>query len=236
MVQGVNKEYIFYKDEYIEKYLEIIQKNKDKYNLTIMLYCVMNNHAHFLVYVEDIKELGRFMQKNNLHYAQFYNNVEKRYGVLFRNRYQAEPIYDTKYLINCIKYIHDNPVKAKMVSDCKYYKYSSYNDYINNTGITQSEIMISLFGKECNYINLFQQEADKRFLDVREENEITNEYAIDGISYFMKKNCVKLVDLLSNRKKFKSLISFLNKECGLKYIEIQMYFDIPRGIMEGLKK
>ena len=77
---------------------------------------MMNNHTHFLVYTEDIKDFGRFMQKNNLIYAQMYNKEEKRCGVLFRNRYQTEPIYKIEYLINYIKYIHNNPVKAKMVT------------------------------------------------------------------------------------------------------------------------
>ena len=36
MVQGVNKEYIFYKNEYIEKYLNIIKENKENYNFTVM--------------------------------------------------------------------------------------------------------------------------------------------------------------------------------------------------------
>ena len=63
----------------------------------------MNNHAHFLVYTEDIKQSGKFM----LLYSNFYNLRENRCGVIFRNRYRAEAIKDMKNLINCIKYIHD---------------------------------------------------------------------------------------------------------------------------------
>ena len=73
MIQGVNKEYIFNENKYIEKYLEIIDKEKENYNFTILAYCIMNNHAHFLVYVEDIKNFGKFMQKLNLIYAQMYD-------------------------------------------------------------------------------------------------------------------------------------------------------------------
>ena len=47
MVQGVNKEYIFYKEEYIEKYLDIIEQNKKDYDIDIIAFCMMNNHAHF---------------------------------------------------------------------------------------------------------------------------------------------------------------------------------------------
>ena len=102
MVQGVNKEYIFYKQEYIEKYIKIIKENYDNYNFTILAYCIMNNHAHFLVYTEDIIEFGNFMHRINLLYANMYNKKEKRCGVLFRNRYRTQPIYNLKYLVNCI--------------------------------------------------------------------------------------------------------------------------------------
>ena len=118
MVQGVNREYIFEKKSDIELYLSLISKNIENYNLTIMAYCMMNNHAHFLMYVEDIKELGEFMKKCNLQYAQMYNKEKNRVGTLFRNRYRTEPIYNIKYLINCIKYIHNNPVKANIVKKC----------------------------------------------------------------------------------------------------------------------
>ena len=43
---------------------------------------------------------------------------------------KSEPIYDEKYLYNCIAYIHNNPVKAKIVKEPKDYVYSSYNSYI----------------------------------------------------------------------------------------------------------
>ena len=60
IVQGINKEYIFDKKEYIEKYLELIGKYNKEYNIEILAYCIMNNHAHLLIYSEDCKEMVRF--------------------------------------------------------------------------------------------------------------------------------------------------------------------------------
>ena len=233
MVQGVNKEYIFYKKEYIEKYLEIIKKNKQKYNFTIIAYCIMNNHAHFLVYTEDINSFGKFMQKTNLLYAQMYNREEKRCGVLFRNRYQVEPIYNIKHLVNCIKYIHDNPVKAKMVLKCEDYMYSSYKDFINNTGVTQSKIMINMFGRNCKYKELFNKVYDRKFMDLETYDE--QNYIISGIKEFQKEQKINMIEILSNREIFKKLIVFLKDECGLQYKEIRIYFDISKGAMDTLK-
>ena len=91
--------------------------------------------------------------------------------MLFRNRYKSEPIYDRKYLLNCIKYIHNNPVKANIVEECGDYKYSSYNDYSNNTGIAKNKILEDIFGKDCNYLFLFKKGYDKIFMDVDEEKD-----------------------------------------------------------------
>ena len=236
MVQGVNKEYVFNTKEYIKKYLEIINENRREYDFEIIAYCIMNNHAHFLIYTRNRNDFGKFMHRVNLLYAQMYNKKENRCGVLFRNRYKTEPIYDRKYLINCIKYIHNNPVKAKMVEKCEDYEYSSYNEYINNMEITKSKILNEIFGENCDYAKLFNQSFDKKFMDIEDYNiEMRKEYIAEGIREFVFKFSYTVVDILSNREVFKKLIAFLNKECKFKYIEIREYFGISKGIMDYLK-
>ena len=236
MVQGVNKEYIFYKEEYIEKYLDIIEQNKKDYDIDIIAFCMMNNHAHFLVYTENMNDFGKFMQKTNLQYAQMYNRKENRCGVLFRNRYQTEPIYDRKYLINCIKYIHNNPVKAKMVPKCEDYKYSSYNDYMKNTGVTKCKIVKEIFGKDCDFSKLFNESYDKRFMDIEEDDkENCNQYILEGIREFEKMFSYNTIDIFSKRVILKKLVVFLKEECKFKYVEIRDFLDISRGAMDVLK-
>ena len=139
---------------------------------------MMNNHAHFLVHTEDINEISKFMHKLNLIYSIKYNNYEHRIGVVFRNRYKSEAIYDREYLLNCIKYIHNNPVKAGIVNNCIEYKFSSYHDYVYNTGLSQSLIMNSIFGSKCNYMELFDKLHDKLFIDIKNENDI-NYYILE---------------------------------------------------------
>jgi len=239
MVQGVNKEYIFYKEEYIEKYLDKIDKKIEDFDFEILAYCIMNNHAHFLLYAENIDEVGQFMHKSNLLYAQFYNKEKQRTGVLFRNRYQVEPIYNINYLINCIKYIHNNPVKAKIVEKNEEYKYSSYYDYKFNKGVTQTKIMKETFGTKCNYLQLFKESFDVRFIDADASNEnrsIYRDYILEGIREFKRKYNKTIVELLSNREEFKKMIFFLNNTCKIKYVEIKDFFEMSRGTMDALKR
>ena len=236
MVQGVNKEYIFNSNYYIEKYLNIIDIVQKEYNFTIIAYCVMNNHAHFLIYTEDINILGKAMKKINQKYAQEYNKIENRCGILFRNRYKAEPIYDIKYLINCIKYIHDNPVKAKIVLNCEDYQYSSYKDYKENKGVSQSIIMKKIFGENCDFMKLFAKVYERRYMDTEDDINGTNEaYIESGIREFISERNLELIDILSDRKTLIELIKFLKKECKIKYVEIKEYFRIPTGTMNSFK-
>lgn len=166
IVQGINKDFIFSKKYYIETYLDLIHKYIHVFPITILSYCIMNNHAHLLVYVNDIHDLGKFMHKINLVYSQFYNKENNRCGVVFRNKYKSEPIYDAKHLLNCINYIHLNPVKAKMVNFCKEYPYSSYNSYVDDSGICNNKILSNLSGLHYDYTKALTTPEYSIFYDI----------------------------------------------------------------------
>lgn len=235
MIQGINKEYIFEQEKYIEKYLDIISKNKDDESFTFIAYCIMNNHAHFLTHIQNMDNFQKFMHKCNLLYVKFYNKEKSRIGVLFRNRYQSEPIYNIKYLINCINYIHENPVKAGMVSKCEDYKYSSYNDYINNCGVTKTKIMNEIFGSDCSFLELFNNTFNRRFIDIGEEkSKFVNDYIQEGIREYKKINNICISEVLSDREVFRKVILFLNKNCNFENTEIRKFFEISKGAMDGL--
>lgn len=97
IVQGINKEYIFYKEEHIEQYIELLFDNLKKYDVKIAAYCVMNNHAHMLLYTESIEDMFGYMKSVNTSYAKYYNRNENRVGFVFRNRYRSEPIFVELY-------------------------------------------------------------------------------------------------------------------------------------------
>lgn len=156
IVQGVNKEYIFEKYKYREKYFKLLEeeKEKGKYSIDIIAYSIMYNHAHILIHTEKIVDLSKFMKKVNEEYAKYYNYMESRVGHVFRDRYLSEQITNQKYLMNCIAYIHNNPVKANIVKRCEDYKFSSYLDYINIAKFVNKDIINLVFG--TNKINIIE--------------------------------------------------------------------------------
>ena len=110
MVQGINREYIFKDNQTKEVYISILKNKKEEYSVEIIAYCIMNNHAHFLIFSENVNYLSKFMQRVNTSYARFYNKENNRVGYVFRDRYNSQPIYNHTQLYNCIKYIHNNPI------------------------------------------------------------------------------------------------------------------------------
>ena len=157
IVQGINKEYIFEDKEDKNKYLSLLKKYYIKYEIDIICYCIMGNHTHLILYSDNINNISEFMRMVNSLYAIYYNKKHNRVGYVFRDRYKSVLILDRRQLLRCIKYIHMNPVRADIVKNESEYKYSSYNDYINNSGFLNQRILDFLFFQSKNYIEKFKE-------------------------------------------------------------------------------
>ena len=163
IVQGIKKEYIFQKEQYKKYYLKLLWKNLKDYKETkILAFCIMDNHAHFLVHTEQIKQLSQIMSKINTTYGIFFNKSEDRVGYVFRNRYYTHEILDQKHLLNTFVYIHRNPVKANIVKKENEYKYSSYINYEKNIVDNMDKIK-NEFCKKYN-VTLDDIKSDKYLL------------------------------------------------------------------------
>ena len=167
MVQGINKENIFEKNDMKNKYRDLIAKKSKENQILILAYCIMNNHVHLLIKTESSEALSKMMSQMNTGYGKYYNKKINRTGYVFRDRYRAEPIHDENHLRNCLRYIHENPVKAHIVQFCEEYIYSSFNDYKNNC--VNSEIVKAIFG-DGNYLDKISGEyEDYNFIEVNNE-------------------------------------------------------------------
>lgn len=232
ITQGINKEYIFKKERYIYQYLKIFRKYAKELNIEIKAYCIMGNHTHFLLKIERIEDLSKLMQKVNSLYARYYNYMEnKRVGYVFRDRFVSEPITSIKYLVQCIKYIHMNPVKAKIVNDMSEYKFSSYNFYfrkLKNYNQDKENLSYEDYEEICN-----KKENKIDFFDI--DMEKSNKVIYNAINRFLNINKIEIYEIFSNREILKKLIIYLKEKENIKYIEIREFFEIKRGTMEGLK-
>jgi hypothetical protein len=90
----------------------------------------MPTHFHFLVQIDtqnisDLKkQIGIFLSS----YAKAFNNAFQRNGSLFQQHTKAKLVDDSNYLITLLTYIHQNPIRSKLVSKLKDWPFSSYPD------------------------------------------------------------------------------------------------------------
>ena len=146
------------------------------------------------------------MHKINTKYASYFNWMESRVGYVFRDRFKSEPILDEKYLWQCIKYIHENPVKAHMVNECKEYKFSSYNDYKNEIGVGKNNILRDMYGAKNYFSKIEAMDDFCGFIDDKiDKKEIMEEY----IRVFLDKHNIIIDDIISDKKLLKELKIFL---------------------------
>ena len=89
----------------------------------------MGNHYHLLLRTPEAN-LQRIMRHLNGLYTQFFNRSERKDGPLFRGRYKAILVDAQSYWLQLSRYIHRNPLEAKLCKSLRQYQWSSYRAYI----------------------------------------------------------------------------------------------------------
>jgi putative transposase len=129
--RGDDRKKIFLSETDFKKFLEYLKVAKEKYKFYLYAYCLMTNHYHFLLETTQAN-LSRIMQYLNTSYAIYYNVKRKRSGHLFQGRFKSILVEADSYFSELTRYIHLNPVKAKIVDSPEKYCWSSYNAYLRN--------------------------------------------------------------------------------------------------------
>lgn len=114
-----------------EMYLTLLQEVRNKYPYKLHAYCLMTNHLH--LQIETISDHIQYIMKDlHSNYAIYFNKRLKIDGHVFQGRYGAQLIEDDAYFLEVSRYIHRNPLEAKMVKKLEEYPWSSYSAYIYN--------------------------------------------------------------------------------------------------------
>lgn len=160
--RGVNKAPIFFSDLnyhfFIGRmYKYLLPKSK------IIAFCLMPNHFHLLLQVESIDFTKQSLQRFFLSYAKSINQENDRVGPLFQGRFQANHVDDEEYLLDCMKYIHINPVKAGLVKMPELWPYSSYREYLyqNSQSRINTSIIMDYFEDLIDFKDFVESEIEQ---------------------------------------------------------------------------
>ncbi len=128
--RGVNRERIFFSDENYLYCLRLVKKYAERYFVSVIAYCLMPNHYHFILRQDGKKSLSEFMRVVFNAYVQAVNKQRGRTGTLFEGRFKHIHIAEDKYILHLCRYIHLNPVEANLVRTPELWPFSSYSDWI----------------------------------------------------------------------------------------------------------
>jgi len=124
-----NREIVFKNQQCYELFLHKYVKLLHEYVHTYA-YCLMPTHFHFLIQVCSVDSINiqRKIAILLSSYTKTLNLSFHRHGSLFQPRSKAIEINDENYLLTLISYIHQNPIRAKLVKNICDWEYSSYHE------------------------------------------------------------------------------------------------------------
>ncbi len=128
IARGNEQRDVFRNDSDRELYLRRLAHYRDRFRFRLYAYCLMSNHVHLALETGPV-HLSRIVLALHGSYAQAFNQRYQRVGHLFQGRYKAFVVQKSSYLLELVRYIHNNPVKAGLVSEARLYRWSSDRYY-----------------------------------------------------------------------------------------------------------
>ena len=130
--RGDRREDIFLNEQDRQAWLEIFGVVCKRYNWVCHAWCQMTNHYHIVV--ETVEgNLAQGMRQLNGVYTQKFNRSHRRVGHVFQGRYRAIIVEKDTYLLELMRYVVLNPVRATMVADAADWPWSSYGAMVGST-------------------------------------------------------------------------------------------------------
>ena len=129
---------------------ELLQRYKKTHPFRLYAYVLMSNHVHLLIET-GVAPLSKILQGINQSYTAYFNKTYKTVGHLFQGRYKAILCDRDQYLVSLVKYIHLNPVRAKIATTPEAYPWSSHPCYAHKTKgneLIDEDQVLRLFSEE----------------------------------------------------------------------------------------
>lgn len=141
--RGVGRQPIFLEEDNYRYTLQLMKKYIGQLEVTVIAYCLMPNHYHFLIRQDGVQAAGLLPQRVFNSYTKAFNKRYQRSGTLFEGRYRAIHVDRDDYLLHLCRYTHANPVKAGLVSYPEDWSYSNYQEWIGVRNGTLCDVALA---------------------------------------------------------------------------------------------
>src|SRR3989338_2378560 len=146
-----------------EKARKLLKLNNFSDEITILAYCLMPNHFHFLIHQNSAGAMDKFMNSLATRYTMYFNKKYKRVGSLYQEVYKAKLIHTDEQLLIISRYIHKQASTNPSLSGSG--QPSSYQVFIGDTkpNWVHPEEILAYLTKNYpifTYKTLLQEESD----------------------------------------------------------------------------
>jgi putative transposase len=150
--RGVERRPIFRDDTDRSGFLARLERLVVEEGASLFAYVLLDNHVH-LVLRREGRPLGQLMRRLLTGHSVSFNRRHRRAGHLFQNRYRAVLCEEDAYLLQLVRYVHLNPVRAKLVKDPSTYEWSSHRAYLRRRAPAwlRTEMVLEQLGGRAAY-------------------------------------------------------------------------------------
>lgn len=219
MNRGRHGEAIYIDEQDYSAFIELLQETCAMWKIRIAAYCLMTNHYHLLIQTPKAN-LDRCMRHINGIYTQRFNREHHLDGQLFRGRYKSVLIDADNYLLEVVRYIHKNPVRAGIVKNPREYRWSSHRAYLSESDswkwLSRDFVLGMIDRKKSNqrntYLDFIKQGESE---EIQEFYEKKNLPSILGTDVFI----AKIKALFSKAKRHREIPQSRYLEPSIKDIK-----------------
>jgi len=155
--RGNRKQPIFADDHDRQTFLNRVLRYQGDHGIVILAFCLMANHYHFVI--ESVKgQLSRFMKRLSGSYTRLFNDRHATVGHLFQGPFSNRVCKSDADAMGAIRYVHMNPVEAKIVPSPEFWKWSSHPGILaGRDEIVDAHKVLELFGGSDGYREFMAQ-------------------------------------------------------------------------------
>jgi REP element-mobilizing transposase RayT len=166
MFRGNGGQDVFLTDADRYRFYLLLQEGTSRFGYRVHAFCLMSNHIHLALQAGEMP-LSRGMQNLAFRYTRWINRQQERTGHLFQGRYKAILVDGDSYLLELIRYIHLNPVRASIVTRTEEYPWSGHHAYLGKETLPwlTTDWVLTQFGESVD-------KARKAYLD----------FVVDGLA------------------------------------------------------
>jgi len=129
--KGNYQQDIFIDDADRKRYLSLVEEYIKKYGVSLLSYCLMSNHVHYIAIPKEKDSLAKAFKNAHMRYSQYFNKKVGVFGHLWQGRFYS-CVLDDIHLMRTARYIERNPVRAGLRNKPWDWKWSSATSHINN--------------------------------------------------------------------------------------------------------